>query len=196
MSPENIHTQTGWNKQCFIIVHLQTHKYACTYTPNKHSIQNTYTDTLGIHTYIPHWGAGTPVLETTHLQLHSSDVHRCCEWYCTYESAVLTCYTCQWGTLRWHNASTATDCTSGASTCTSAGCSLNWKASHQQSTMIKTALPAKGTMTYIRQWSWMLEYKSCCNDLCNEWGRKGQTAQNIAQRVSYMRYGPATWVQV
>ena len=48
---------------------------------------------------------------------------------------------------------TATDCTSGVSTCTSAGCSLKWiKARHQQSTMIKIVLPAKGTMTYILQW--------------------------------------------
>jgi len=92
---------------------------------------------------------------------------------------------------------TATDCTSGASTCTSAGCSLKWKAGHQQSTMIKTALSALGTMTYIWQWSecWNINLAATTCAM-NEVRRKGKTAQNIAQRVSYMHYRPATWVQV
>ncbi len=159
MNRINIHScralskpQTGWNKQCFIIVHLQTHKYACTYTPNKHSYPK-YVHWHIRHTYIPRWGAGTPVPETTHLQLHSSGVHRYWEGYCTYESAVLTCYTSVRHFVVTTMLVTATDCTSGASTCTSAGCSLKWKARHQQSTMIKTVLPAKETMTHIRQWS-------------------------------------------
>ena len=89
------------------------------------------------------------------------------------------------------------DCTSGASTCTSPGCSLKWKARHQQSTMIKTTLSAKELWLIYGSghecWNINLAATTCA---MNEVQRKGKTAQNIAQRVSYMHYRPATWVQV
>ena len=60
-----------------------------------------------------------------------------------------------------------------ATDCTSAGCSLKWKARHQQSTMIKTVLPTKGTMTHIRRghecWNINLAATTCA---MNEEGRE------------------------
>ena len=144
MSPEKIHTQTGCSKQCFIIVHLQTHKYACTHLINTVT-QNTLTHkTYRIEVQVHLYQRGHTCNGI--LQVSLAVQRGIVPMNLLYEHATHVCETlcgdhnasnCHW-LYKWcqhlHQGRVFPKMESKTP---------------RRSTMIKAGLPTKGTMTYI-----------------------------------------------